>query len=187
MCVTGLTTVNVSTNDTLMRIAIIIILIQIGGVGVMTQARFFAMFFMGNTTLYNQLVVRDMVSSNSLSSLFSTLLYILLFTLVIEAIGMFGIWFSITGTMGMSLKEEFAFSAFHSVSAFCNAGFSTLSDNLGAPVLMTGHNWFYIIISLLIIFGGIGFPILVNFKDIIKHHLHHFWLMIRHWKFQRYK
>ena len=50
----------------------------------MTLTSFFAMFFMGNTSLYNQLVVRDMVSSNSLGSLLSTLLYILGFTLVIE-------------------------------------------------------------------------------------------------------
>ena len=50
----------------------------------MTLTSFFAMFFMGNTSLYNQLVVRDMVSSNSLGSLLSTLLYILGFTMVIE-------------------------------------------------------------------------------------------------------
>ncbi len=187
VCVTGLTTVNVATTFTPMGLTVIIILIQIGGVGVMTLTSFFAMFFMGNTSLYNQLVVRDMVSSNSLSSLFSTLLYILLFTLAIEAVGMFTIWFSIHGTLGMSLKEEFAFSAFHSISAFCNAGFSTLPDNLGAPMLMTGHNWFYIIISFLILFGGIGFPILVNFKDIIKHHLHHWWEMLRTFKYQKYQ
>mgnify|MGYP007011126810 CR=1 FL=1 len=55
----------------------------------MTLTSFFAMFFMGNTSLYNQLVVRDMVSSNSLNSLLSTLVYILGFTLVIEGIGTF--------------------------------------------------------------------------------------------------
>ena len=62
VCVTGLTTVNVATTFTPMGLTIIIILIQIGGVGVMTLTSFFAMFFMGNTSLYNQLVVRDMVS-----------------------------------------------------------------------------------------------------------------------------
>ena len=67
---------------------------------------------MGNTSLYNQLVVRDMVSSQSLSSLLSTLLYILGFTLVIEAAGMGVIFLSIHGTMGMDIEEELAFSAF---------------------------------------------------------------------------
>ena len=86
----------------------IILLIQIGGLGVMTLTSFFAMFFMGNTSLYNQLVVRDMVSSNSLGSLLSTLLYILSFTLVIEGVGMLSIWFSIHGTLGMDVQDELA-------------------------------------------------------------------------------
>ncbi len=88
VCVTGLVPVDVSTTFTTGGLVVIILLIQVGGLGVMTLTSFFAMFFMGNTSLYNQLVVRDMVSSNSLGSLLSTLLYILGFTLVIEGIGM---------------------------------------------------------------------------------------------------
>lgn len=179
VCVTGLVPVDVSTTFTTGGLVVIILLIQIGGLGVMTLTSFFAMFFMGNTSLYNQLVVRDMVSSNSLGSLLSTLLYILGFTLVIEGIGMVAIWFSIHGTLGMDVQDELAFSAFHSISAFCNAGFSTLPGNLGNPMVMTNHNWLYITVSLLIIFGGIGFPILVNFKDIIVYHARRFWRLIR--------
>lgn len=175
VCVTGLVPVDVSTTFTTGGLIVIILLIQTGGLGVMTLTSFFAMFFMGNTSLYNQLVVRDMVSSSSLGSLLSTLLYILGFTLVIEGVGMVSIWFSIHGTLGMDLQEELAFSAFHSISAFCNAGFSTLSGNLGNPMVITNHNWLYISVSLLIIFGGIGFPILVNFRGVILYHLHRFW------------
>ena len=180
-CVTGLVSVDVSSTFTPEGLFIIIMLIQIGGLGVMTLTSFFAMFFMGNTSLYNQLVVRDMVSSNSLNSLLSTLVYILAFTLVIEGIGMLAIWGDIHGTMGMDLQEELAFSAFHAISAFCNAGFSTLPGNLGNPLVMTGHNPFFIYISLLIILGGIGFPILVNFKDIILYHLRRLWHFLRTW------
>ncbi|MEG0463540.1 TrkH family potassium uptake protein [Bacteroides sp.] len=187
VCVTGLTPVDVSTTFTTGGLIIIILLIQIGGLGVMTLTSFFAMFFMGNTSLYNQLVVRDMVSSNSLSSLLSTLLYILGFTLVIEGVGMVAIWFSIQGTLGMSFEEELAFSAFHSISAFCNAGFSTLTGNLGNPMVMTGHNWLYISVSFLIILGGIGFPILVNFKDIALYHLGRVWKFICTRRFGRYR
>ena len=182
VCVTGLTSVDVASTFTTTGFVIIILLIQIGGLGVMTLTSFFAMFFMGNTSLYNQLVVRDMVSSNSLNSLLSTLVYILGFTLAIEGAGMLAIWGDIHGTMGMDIHEELAFSAFHSISAFCNAGFSTLPGNLGNPLLMTGHNPFYIYISLLIILGGIGFPILVNFKDIILYHLHRLWRFLRTWE-----
>lgn len=187
VCVTGLVPVDVSTTFTTGGLVVIILLIQVGGLGVMTLTSFFAMFFMGNTSLYNQLVVRDMVSSNSLGSLLSTLLYILGFTLVIEGVGMVCIWFSIQGTLGMDLQEELAFAAFHSISAFCNAGFSTLPGNLGNPLLMTNHNSLYIYISVLIILGGIGFPILVNFKDIVLYHLRRFWKFIKTRKLERHK
>ena len=187
VCVTGLVPVDVSTTITTGGLVVIILLSQIGGLGVRTLTSFFAMFFMGNTSLYNQLVVRDMVSSNSLGSLLSTLLYILGFTLVIEGIGMVSIWFSIHGTLGMNLDEELAFAAFHSISAFCNAGFSTLSGNLGNPMVMTNHNWLFVSVSFLIILGGIGFPILVNFKDIVLYHLRHFWRFIRTRKLERHK
>ena len=184
---TGLVPVDVSTTFTTGGLVVIILLIQVGGLGVMTLTSFFAMFFMGNTSLYNQLVVRDMVSSNSLGSLLSTLLYILGFTLVIEGIGMISIWFSIHGTLGMTLEGELAFAAFHSISAFCNAGFSTLSGNLGNSMVMTNHNWLFISVSFLIILGGIGFPILVNFKDIVLYHLRHFWKFVRTRKLERHK
>lgn len=72
----------------------------------MTLTSFFAMFFMGNTSLYNQLMVGDMISSNSLNSLLSTLLYILGFTLAIEGVGMVVIWLSVHGMLGMTLQEE---------------------------------------------------------------------------------
>lgn len=66
-CVTGLVSVDVSSTFTPEGLFIIIMLIQIGGLGVMTLTSF-CHVFMGNTSLYNQLVVRDMVSSQSLSS-----------------------------------------------------------------------------------------------------------------------
>ena len=87
----------------------------------------------------------------------------------------------------MNLEEELAFAAFHSISAFCNAGFSTLSGNLGNSMVMTNHNWLFISVSLLIILGGIGFPILVNFKDIVLYHLRHFWTFVRTRKLERHK
>lgn len=187
VCVTGLTPVDVSTTFTTGGLTVLVLLIQVGGLGVMTLTSFFALFFMGNTSLYNQLVVRDMVSSNSLGSLLSTLFYILGFTLFIEGVGMLAIWWSIHGTLGMNLEQEMAFSAFHSISAFCNAGFSTLSGNLGNPLVMTQHNGLYLSISFLIILGGIGFPILVNFKDIALYHLHRFWKFAHTLTLDRYR
>ena len=179
VCVTGLVPVDVATTFTSLGQLVIIIFIQIGGLGVMTLTCFFAMFFMGNTSVYNQLAVRDMISSDSLSSLLSTVIYILFFTLVIEGAGMLVLFLSIHGTLGMTVQQEMVFAAFHSISAFCNAGFSTLSENLGNPLVMQHHNLLYITISVLIILGGIGFPILVNFKHIAGYHLKRLFYFIR--------
>lgn len=167
VCVTGLTTIDVSSVFTPLGHAIIALLIQIGGLGVMTFTSFFAVFFMGGSSIYNQIVMKDMVNSKSLNSLLSTLLYILFFTIVIEAFGAFAIWLSVHGTLGMTFEEEIGFSVFHSISAFCNAGFSTLYNNLNNPVVLENHNMFFLVISGLVIFGGIGFPILVNLKEVL--------------------
>lgn len=167
VCVTGLTPVDVSATFSLEGQIVIALLIQIGGLGVMTITSFFALFFMGETKLYSQFALRDMVSSGTFNSLLLTLLYIISFTFVIESVGAFCLWFNIHGTMGMSLPQEIFFSIFHSISAFCNAGFSTLNGNLGNPLLMSGHQGVYITISLLVILGGIGFPLLVNLRNLL--------------------
>lgn len=171
VCVTGLSTVDVASTFSTEGIIIIALLIQIGGLGVMTVTSFFALFFMGGTGLYDQFALRDMVQSDTISSLMSTLLYILGFTLGIEAIGAVLIWLSIHGELNMTINQEILFSIFHAVSAFCNAGFSTLEGNLGNPMLMTGHNSFYIIIATLIFLGGIGFPVLVNFRNALSYYI----------------
>ena len=178
VCVTGLTTVDVPGTYTYIGQFVVMMLIQVGGLGVMTITSFFALFFMGNTSLYNQMLVRDMVSSKSLASLWSTLLNILGFTAILELVGAFTIFLSIHGTIGLDVRHELFFSLFHSVSAFCNAGFSIFNDGLSSPVLMTGHCWLYIIISLLIILGGIGYPVLVNLKLIVYKRARFFWQWI---------
>ena len=163
VCVTGLSPVDISTTFTIDGQLIILALIQIGGLGVMTITSFFALFYMGNTNLYSQLAVKNMIGTDTWNSLLSTLFYILGFTFAIEMIGAAFIWLSVHSTLGMTMQEEVYFAIFHSISAFCNAGFSTLSNNLGNPSFM-GINSLYVIISVLVILGGIGFPILMNLK-----------------------
>lgn len=180
VCVTGLSPVDIAQTFSLEGQIVIALLIQIGGLGVMTITSFFAVFFMGGTSLYNQFALRDMVGSDTFHSLMSTLLYILGFTFVIEAVGAFLIWLSIHSTMGMSLNEEIFFALFHSVSAFCNAGFSTLTGNLGNPTIMAGHSVFYLVITMLIVLGGIGFPILMNFWHMLAYYIGNFFGRIFH-------
>ena len=179
VCVTGLTTIDVPATFTSFGQLVVMLLIQVGGLGVMTITSFFALFFMGNTTFYNQVLVRDMVSSKSLASLWSTLLNIFGFTASIELVGALTIFLNIHGTIDLDVSHELFFSVFHSVSAFCNAGFSIYRDGLSSPVLMTGHCWLYVIISLLIILGGIGYPVLVNLKLIVLKRARFLWQWLR--------
>ena len=165
VCVTGLVPFEISEVFTTMGQWIILVLIQIGGLGLMTLTSFFTLFFMGNTSIYNQIAVSDMISAGSLNSLLSTLIRILGVTFGIEILGFFIIWYTIHGTMGVSIDQEIQFAVFHSISAFCNAGFSTLPGNLTNPIL-TGNSSFFVIISFIIILGGIGFPIIINFSEI---------------------
>lgn len=170
VCVTGLTPVDIAVIFTPLGKLFILMLIQVGGLGLMTITSFFALFFMGNTSLYNQLAVSDVVSSKSINSLLGTLLRILGFTLIFEGVGVLFVWMSVHGELHMTLQQELAFAAFHSISAFCNAGFSTLSGNLN-NVLLQGNISLMVTISWLIILGGIGFPILSNFMHIVGYHI----------------
>ena len=173
VCITGLSTVEIASTFSTEGIIVIALLIQIGGLGVMTITSFFALFFMGNTALYDQFALRDMVGSDTFSSLMSTLLYILGFTIGIELIGAVAIWTTIHGSLGMNLGDEILFSLFHSISAFCNAGFSTLEGNLGNAMIIQHHSSFFLTISMLIVLGGIGFPILVNLKNALYYYAHY--------------
>ncbi|MDE6449030.1 MAG: potassium transporter, partial [Muribaculaceae bacterium] len=85
--ITGLSPIDISETFTPLGLLILALLIQIGGLGVLTFTSFFALFFSGNTSIYSQLMVRDMVYTRTMNNLLPTLLYILVFTLSIELIG----------------------------------------------------------------------------------------------------
>ncbi len=171
VCVTGLSPLDISQTFSHEGTIVLMLLIQAGGLGVMTITSFFAIFFMGGTGLYNQLALRDMLGSDTFGSLISTLLNIIGFTLFIEFLGALAIWLSVRGTLGLAVHQELFFSLFHSVSAFCNAGFSTLGNNLGNSAIITGHNTFFLVITTLVVLGSLGYPILVNFKKIVIYYL----------------
>lgn len=168
VCITGLTTLDIPSTFTPFGQIILAILIQIGGLGVMTFTSFFALFFKGNTSIYSQLMVKDMIQSKSINALLPTLLYILTFTIAIEAAGALAIFGSIHGMVdGMTLSDEIKFAMFHSLSAFCNAGFSTYEGGMSAPDMLGCGSPLYLTLSLLIVAGGLGFPILVNIKAAV--------------------
>lgn len=167
VCITGLSPVDIATTLTPFGLLVLALLIQIGALGVMTFTSFFALFFTGTSSIYNQLLLRDVIYSKSMSALIPTLFYILTFTLAIELAGSAALFASVHGTLGITTRQEIIFVLFHSLSAFCNAGFSTLQGGMANPALLYGAQSFYWITSVLIVAGAIGFPILVNIRDVI--------------------
>lgn len=165
VCITGLSSIDISTTLTPAGILVMTVLIQAGGLGIVTFTSFFAIFFSGAPSIYNQLLIKDMIYSKSMNNLVPTLLYILGFTLAVEVIGAVAVYFTIPDALGLGLSDRLMFAGFHSMSSFCNAGFSILPDGMANRTLMTGDQSIYIVTSVMIFAGAIGFPLLLNFKD----------------------
>ncbi len=167
VCITGLCPVDLSATFTPMGLLVLAILVQIGGLGVLTFTSFFAMFFSGGPSIYSQLMLRDMVYSRSLNALLPTLLYVLAFTLALEAAGAVALYFTVPPGLGLDTDDRIIFSAFLSLSSFCNAGFTNIPQGMSNPALMHGDQAIYLVSSVIVLAGAIGFPILVNFKDVM--------------------
>ena len=167
VCVTGLTTLDVATTFTTEGHLIILLLIQLGGIGIMTFTSFFGLMFAGRHPSQNKMLIKDLIDpDNSVSQIFTTLRNIIIITLTIELIGAVFIY----EAMGNYTLYGAFTAIFHSVSAICNAGLSTFSDGLFHPDYR--HNYLLLnSLSWLIIFGGIGFPILFNLWQWIRHKL----------------
>lgn len=167
VCVTGLVVVDTGSYFTTFGQIVIMVLIQLGGIGIMTFASYFSFFFKGGSTYENQLLLKDMTNSEKLSEVFSTLKKILFLTLFIEAVGAFLIFITIDKSLITSFSEQVFFSVFHAVSGFCNAGFSTLGNNLYEPGFSLNYP-LHLIIASLFILGSIGFPIIFNLFQYLK-------------------
>ncbi|GAB1445549.1 potassium transporter TrkG [Flammeovirgaceae bacterium] len=168
VCVTGLVVVDTGSHFTVFGQTIIMTLIQVGGLGILTFASYFSYFFKGGTTYENQLALGDMTSSKKLGEVFSTLKYIILITFGIELFSGILIYTSLDSSNFGSQSEQLFFAVFHSISAFCNAGFSTLNNNL----YETGFKFNYylqLVVILTFVLGGLGFPIVVNILKYLKY------------------
>ena len=170
VCVTGLIVVDTATYFTLFGQSIILFLIQIGGLGILTFASYFSYFFKGGSTYENQLTLSEMTNSQKIGDVFSTLKNIIVITAVVELTAAVFIFLSLDKALINNFSDKAFFSIFHAISAFCNAGFSTLSNS----IYETGFRFNYflqlIIISTFVL-GGLGFPIVVNIVRFVKHKL----------------
>lgn len=174
VCVTGLIVVDTGTYFTHLGQTIIMFLIQIGGLGILTFVTYFSYFFKGDSSYKNQLVVSDLSNSQRIGEVFSLLKRVLFITFLIEFLGAAFIFYFIENSYFNSFYDQFYFSIFHSISAFCNAGFSTLSNGFYDNGLRFNYS-FQTVIILIFIIGGLGFPIVVNLlkylKSLLKHNI----------------
>lgn len=170
VCVTGLSSVDTAKTFTHFGHIIIMFLIQIGGLGILTFISYFSYFFKGKTTYENQLVMMDMTNSEKLGEVYKVLKNVILITLIIEFAGGLAIYLSLDDSMFPTTYSQIFFSAFHSVSAYCNAGFSILSNNLYETGFRFNYN-LHLSVAGLIILGGLGFPIVSNSVYYIKYRI----------------
>lgn len=168
VCVTGLIVVDTSSHFTLFGQTIIMLLIQSGGLGVLTFASYFSYFFKGSSSYVSQIAISDIANTNKLGEVFLTLKRILIITLSIELFGAIWIYLSLYQSLIPSIGERIYFSIFHAVSAFCNAGFSTLPNGIMESGYIYNYPFQLSLIFLLTV-GGLGFPIVINILKYIKH------------------
>lgn len=167
VCVTGLIVVDTGSFFTPLGQTIIILLIQIGGIGIMTFASYFSFFFRGISSYENQLVISEMTNIERLGEVFSVLKKIILITFFIELVGSLLLFQSIDNHLIPALNDRIFFSIFHAVSGFCNAGFSTLENSFYEAAYRFNYSM-HLVLSGLIIIGGLGFPIVLNLLRYLK-------------------
>jgi trk system potassium uptake protein len=156
VCVTGLIVVDTGSYYTVFGQAVILLLIQAGGLGIMTLSVFFFRQVGRGVSLHQRRIIQDLYAHTPRGDIWELLRVILLFTLVSEGIG----FLVLLLTWGGGDAALPVFSAlFHAVSAFCNAGFSLHADSLER---FSGSAAVSITVAFLIILGGLGFPVIYD-------------------------
>ncbi len=166
VCVTGLASFDVATVLTPFGQVILLTLIQIGGLGIMTLTMSFGLLVAGALGVRERIVLGDLLSEDRIGEVGNLLVKVMLFTFVIEGIGALFLYQNRMGTLKYLDINEVFYAIFHSVSAFCNAGFSIYPQGLLNPQIASpvSYSW---VLMVLIVLGGLGFPVLVNIGETL--------------------
>lgn len=154
-CVTGLIVVDTGSFFSIYGQIIILVLIQIGGLGIMSFSILFLFYLRGRLGIGSREIIEETLSTFSNIDVASLLKSVFIFTFTIESIG--AVLLTIRFMIDMPFDQALFTGIFHSISAFCNAGFSTFSDSLKGYRTDIFVN---IVMMLLIISGGLGFIVL---------------------------
>lgn len=155
VCVTGLSANDFAAVYTDFGHAVTLVGIQLGGIGIMTVAALAATF--GRGSLERHAGFSAAFEAKSLADLRSLVRAVVIYTLVLEALGTFALWLHWRDAPWLGDRDALWLAAFHAISAFCNAGFSLFSDNLAR---FRGDPASQLVISALVLTGGIGFTVL---------------------------
>ena len=166
VCVTGLVVVTTVTHWTVFGQAVILVLIQIGGLGIMTMITLGMMAIGRRISLRDRLVIQASYNQEGLSGMVKLVRRIVLTTFVVELCGAVILAITFYFSRPMSLGWAVWKGVFHSVSAFCNAGF----DIIGPTNLMPYQSNVVVNVTiiLLIILGGIGFTVLAELGKLVR-------------------
>lgn len=168
-CVTGLVTVDTFTHWSLFGQIVILIMIQIGGLGFMTIATFFFLLINRKLGLRGREILSESISSIQLGGILPLAKRIIIVTAAVEGTGAALLAIRFTGQFG--LLRGIYLGIFHSVSAFCNAGFDLLGrfGEYGSFAPYYNDVFVNIVLMLLIVIGGLGFLV---WDDILRHGIH---------------
>lgn len=163
VCVTGLTVNDVSTTYNLIGKTIILVLIQLGGIGLITFSSLLILLISKEISYYTKKVVQEDINAETVFNIQKYIKKVIVTVLLIELTGAAVLFFEFIKKF--KFLKAIYYSVFHSVSAFCNAGFSLFSDNLesfkGSMIINT-------VIPILIILGGLGFSTIINVYKYLK-------------------
>ncbi|HYE84040.1 MAG TPA: TrkH family potassium uptake protein [Clostridia bacterium] len=165
VCVTGLVVVDTGTYWTVFGQVVILFLIQIGGLGFMTMSTLLSLLLGRRITLRERLLIQESLNRFDLEGLVRLTKNIIIATFAIEIIG--AVFFLLVFIPDYGLKKGIAFGVFHSISAFCNAGFDLLGDFRS----FTPYANNFILNTnamLLIVTGGLGFSVWMDIYRAIK-------------------
>lgn len=169
-CVTGLIVVDTGTHWNFFGQLVIITLIQIGGLGFVTMGVLFSMFLNKKISLRTRGLLQDSLNVDKVGGVIRLVKKALMGTLIIESIGAVLLMFRFIPEFG--LQTGLWMSIFHSISAFCNAGFDILGSFFGAYSSLetyAGDILINMVIMSLIVIGGIGF---IVWADLLEHKWH---------------
>jgi Trk-type K+ transport system membrane component len=170
--VTGLAVLDTGKVFTIFGQSVILFLAQAGGLGMMTFTSFFGFFFKGRSSIQEQMRIQDIANVN-LGGARNFIIQVVLFTLIVEGIGALIIFLSTPVSALPSMFDRVFFSVFHSISAFCNAGFSTLSNGLYDMPFRYNYS-VQMVVALLLVTGGLGYGIIFNGFNYLYYNLKRF-------------